>query len=288
MDTQRELNNVFVIASREFKEYLKSKRFLLIGAFYAVMALAIIGISVLAFNQAKGMGMADSVKPSMVLTMMDYLNIILVLLAIIIMADTISGEKRDRTIYQLLSKPVERSTVVLGKFAGCVGVVSFFFAASSLIAYALVVLLTGIYPSVGDVMSVVEVVMFMILMFAVYVALGTLISTVTKNPLISILGGIIVWIAFFFSNTIGEIIGSISASSGGMIVLDDTFASYPIYAKAMVWVNPISHDMVGYLLGGGASETVIGLPAWGNILFLAAYVVILLAASIVLFERQDI
>ncbi len=288
MDTQRELNNVFVIAGREFKEYLRSKRFLLIGAFYAVMALAIIGITVLAFNQAKGMGMADTVKPSMVLTLMDYLNIILVLLAIIITADTISGEKRDRTIYQLLSKPVERGTVVLGKFVGCVGVVSFFFAASSLVAYALVVVLTGIYPTAGDVMSVLEVVVFMMLLFAVYVALGTLISTVTKNPLISILGGIIVWIAFFFSNTIGEILGSISASSGGMIVLGDTFSSYPIYAKAMVWINPISHDLVGYLLGGGAAGTVVGLPAWGNVLFLVVYVVVLLAASIVLFKNQDI
>jgi len=287
MDTRRELNNVFIIAAKEFKDYIKSKRFLLVGALYAIMALAIIGITLLAYDQSKYYGMIDLFKPSMVLTLMDYLNIILVLLAVIITADTISGEKRDRTIYQLLSKPVERSTVVLGKFAGCLGVVSFFFATSAMIAYALVVMLTGIYPSAGDVMSVIAVVVFMILMFSVYVALGTLISTVTKNPLISILGGIIVWIAFFFLNTVGELIGSFSASSEGALVIGDTFAVYPIYAKAMVWVNPISHDLVNYILGNSPSPPV-GMPAWANALFLLAYTGILLLSSVELFKRQDI
>ncbi len=287
MDTQRELNNIFIIAAKEFRDYIKSKRFILVGILYAVMALAIIGITMLMFNDYKSAGMAAEFKPSTVLSLMDVLNIILVLLAVIITADTISVEKKDRTIYQLLSKPVERSTVVLGKFVGCLGVVSFFFASSSLLAYILVAILTGVHPSVGDLMSILEVVVFMILLFSVYVALGILISTVTKNPLISILGGIIAWMALFFSNTIGGMIGNLSVNNVNVIILSDPFPQYPIYAKALVLIDPISHDVVRFLLGSSL-EPPDGMPAWANVIFLMAYVGILLLVSVELFKRQDI
>ncbi len=286
MDTQRELNNVFTIAAREFKDNIKSKRFILIGVLYAVMALAIIGITMLMFNDYKSMGMGALFKPGSVLTLMDILNIILVLLAVIITADTISAERKDRTIYQLLSKPVERGTVILGKFVGCLGVVSFFFAVSSLLAYALVVILTGVYPSVADIMSALAAVAFMILLFSVYVALGILISTVTKNPLLSILGGIIAWIGFFFSNTIGSMMGSMSLSGTSMIISGDPFTQYPVYARALVIIDPISHDLVKYILNGGTAPD--GMPAWANALFLLAYTCILLLISTWLFKRQDI
>jgi len=287
MDTQRELNNIFTIAAKEFRDYIKSKRFILVGILYAVMALAIIGITLLIFNNYKSIGMASQFKPSAVLSMMDILNLILVLLAVIITADTISAEKKDRTIYQLLSKPVERSTVVWGKFVGCLGVVSFFFTSSSLLAYALIAILTGVYPPAGDVMNVLEVIVFMILLFSVYVALGILISAVTKNPLISILGGVIAWMAFFFSNAIGGAMGNLAINSGSTIVLGDPFPQYPIYAKILVLIDPISHDVVNFLLGSSQYPP-DGMPAWANVIFLLAYAGILLLVSVELFKRQDI
>src|SRR5512146_1454271 len=123
MAAQEQLNDILIIASKEFRDYIKSKRFILVGVLYAVMALAILGITIMSLNYMKSMGLMSDFMPSQVLSTMDYLNIILVLLAVIITADTISAERKDRTIYQLLSKPVERSTVILGKFIGCLGVV---------------------------------------------------------------------------------------------------------------------------------------------------------------------
>lgn len=286
MAATAELNNVLTIAVKEFKDYVKSRRFILIGVLYAVMALAIFGITLLSLNYMKDLGMASDFQPSQVLATMDILNIILVLLAVIITADTISAERKDRTIYQLLSKPVERSTVILGKFIGCLGVVSFFYAAGSILAYALIAIVGGIMPSGADLMNTALVIVFMVVLFAVYVALGILISTVTRNPLISILGGIIAWVALFFSNTIGNIIGSLAVMNEGTILLGDAFSSYPLYAKALIWIDPISHDIVSSLLNG-AKETV-GLPLWANVLVLLAFTAILLLASDILFNRQDL
>lgn len=286
MAAQAEFNNILIIASKEFKDYIKSKRFILVGVLYAIMALAIFGITLMSLNYAKSMGMASEFMPSQVLGTMDILNIILVLLAVIITADTISAERKDRTIYQLLSKPVERSTVILGKFLGCLGVVSFFYAAGSILAYILIIIAGGIMPSGTDLLNVVMVIVFMVVLFAVYVALGILISTATKNPLISILGGIIAWVALFFSDTIGSIIGSLSTMNQGMIMLGDTFSQYPIYAKLLIWIDPISHDIVAPLLAGTADKS--GIPLWGNVVILLAFTGILLLAANEIFNRQDL
>lgn len=286
MAAQEQLNDILIIASKEFRDYLKSKRFILVGVLYAVMALAILGITIMSLNYMKSMGLMSDFMPSQVLSTMDYLNIILVLLAVIITADTISAERKDRTIYQLLSKPVERSTVILGKFIGCLGVVSFFYGAGSIIAYVLTAVVAGVVPSGTDLLNAAMVIVFMVILFGVYVALGILISTVTKNPLISILGGIVAWVALYFSNTIGNLIGYLSLMNGGTIILGDSFAQYPLYAKLLIWIDPISHDIVSPLLAGTADK--VGMPLWANVVILLLFTGILLLAADGLFKRQDI
>ncbi|BAI61308.1 putative ABC transporter [Methanocella paludicola SANAE] len=286
MAAQGQMNDILIIASKEFRDYLKSKRFILVGVLYAVMALAILGITIMSLNYMKSMGLMSDFMPSQVLSTMDYLNIILVLLAVIITADTISAERKDRTIYQLLSKPVERSTVILGKFIGCLGVVSFFYGAGSIIAYVLTAVVAGVVPSGTDLLNAAMVIVFMVILFGVYVALGILISTVTKNPLISILGGIVAWVALYFSNTIGNLIGYLSLMNGGTIILGDSFAQYPLYAKLLIWIDPISHDIVSPLLAGTADK--VGMPLWANVVILLLFTGILLLAADGLFKRQDI
>jgi ABC-type transport system involved in multi-copper enzyme maturation permease subunit len=286
MAAQEQLNDVLTIASKEFRDFLKSKRFILVGILYAVMALAILGITVMSLNYMKSMGMMSDFMPSQVLSTMDYLNIILVLLAVIITADTISAERKDRTIYQLLSKPVERSTVVIGKFLGCLAVVSFFYGAGSIIAYVLTAIVAGVVPSGADLLNAAMVIIFMVILFGVYVALGILISTVTKNPLISILGGIVAWVALYFSNTIGNLIGYLSLMNEGTIFLGDSFAQYPLYAKLLIWIDPISHDIVSPLLAGAADK--VGMPLWANVVILLLFTCVLLLAADWLFKRQDI
>jgi len=144
----------------------------------------------------------------------------------------------------------------------------------------------GVVPSGADLLNSAMAIVFMVVLFAVYVALGILISTVTKNPLISILGGIVAWVALYFSNTIGNLIGYLSLMSGGTIILGDSFAQYPLYAKMLIWIDPISHDIVSPLLTGAADK--VGLPLWANVAILLLYTGILLLVADGLFKRQDI
>jgi ABC-2 type transport system permease protein len=301
-NSARELNNIWTIARKEFMDNVVSKRFLIIGIVYFAMALLLAGLVIYLYTSYAGVlndanisdwtrmqaqSVVDSFKPDMVLSYMNTLNIVLALLAVFVSADTLSAEKKDRTILQLMSKPVDRSSIIMGKFLGCLGVVTSLFMGSALVAYILVAIVTGKFPAIGDIPMVLAAIVSMVLMLAVYVAIGVLISTVTKNPFISIIGSLLVWIGLWFCGTIGDFIGQISQASSTLIV-GDPFNSYPIVAKVMVWVNPLSHSVMPQLLDPTSAQVAAGMPTWANVVFVLAYTGILLAIAILLFERENV
>ena len=279
----KEIQNIQTIAVKEFRDNLKSKRFIILGVFYFGFALLLTFAVVMMTRNASSL---SDFKADMVLSIMNNLNIVLALLAIIVSSDTISVERKDRTILQLLSKPVDRSSVILGKFLGCLGVVSALFLSSAIFAYLATAVITGKYPAAGDLLIVAEGLISMVLMLSVYVAIGVLISTVTKNPFISIIGSLMAWIGLWFSSILGNIVGY-NVASGGAPIFMGGFNDYPIYAKVMVWIDPLSHGILEQLLNPMAEQMASGLPLWGNVVFLLAYAVVLLILAIMLFEYQD-
>ena len=280
----KEIQNIQTIAVKEFKDNLKSKRFLILGVFYFGFALLLTFAVVMMTRSAASL---EAFKPDMVLSIMSNLNIVLALLAVIVSSDTLSMERKDRTILQLLSKPVDRSSIILGKFLGCLSVVAALFLASAIFAYLATAVLTGKYPAAGDLLPVAGGLLSMVLMLSVYVAIGVLISTFTKNPFISIIGSLMAWIGLWFSSTIGNIVGYNVASGGAMFFLGG-FDDYPIYAKILVWIDPLSHDIMSPLLNPAMEQAAVGMPLWANVVFLVVYTAVLLILAILLFENQDL
>ncbi|WP_424357657.1 ABC transporter permease [Methanocella sp. MCL-LM] len=280
----KEIQNIQTIAVKEFKDNLKSKRFLILGVFYFGFALLLTFAVVMMTRSAASL---EAFKPDMVLSIMSNLNIVLALLAVIVSSDTLSMERKDRTLLQLLSKPIDRSSVILGKFLGCLSVVAALFLGSAIFAYLATAVLSGKYPAAGDLLPVAGGLLSMVLMLSVYVAIGVLISTFTKNPFISIIGSLMAWIGLWFSSTIGNIVGYNVASGGAMFFLGG-FDDYPIYAKILVWIDPLSHDIMSPLLNPAMEQAAVGMPLWANIVFLVVYTAVLLILAILLFENQDL
>ena len=296
MPGKSELTDIMTVASKEFLDDLRSKRLLLIGIFY-------IGIGILLsggvwFVYTKGwtpMLFITSTPADMVLSVMSLASILLVILAIILPSDSISQEKNSRTIYQLLSKPVRRRSVIIGKYLGSLSVISFLFIISAILSYVLTTVLTGVLPGAGRVAVIVLALIAMLLLFAVYVAIGILVSTVTRNPLVSIVISLLVWVGFLAIDIAAFILGIFSimgnavttavAASGGVV---DPYSLYPWYVKIVMWIDPGSHNVMGQVLSGSSSGLTSGLPLWANVIILLAYTGIALAASIVIFERQDL
>ncbi len=294
MQTKNDLTDIMTVASKEFLDDIRSKRLLLIGIFYVGIGLLLSGG--VWFVYAKGMIpmlFITTTPADVVLGIMSLSSIILVILAIILPSDSISQEKNSRTIYQLLSKPVRRRSVILGKYLGCLAVVSSLFIVSAIFSYLLTTLLTGILPGAGRMAAIVLALLAMLLLFAVYVAIGILVSTVTRNPLVSIVVSLLVWVGFLAIDIAGFILAIFSMIGNAATTMIgasgvDAFSQYPWYVKIVMWIDPGSHNVMGQVLSGSTSGLTSGLPLWANIMILLAYTVIVLAASVMIFEKQDL
>jgi ABC-2 type transport system permease protein len=287
MTVEKEARDIQIIAIKEIMDNVRSKRFIFIGFIYFVLALLLAGIIVMEYGFMTDMYPGQS-TPVDVLTLLNSFSFILMLLAVVIAADTISIEKRYRTIYQLLSKPVERRSVILGKFTGCLAIMALLFMLSALSALAIAAVFTGLYPTMANLGDVFTSIISMILLFAVYIALGILISAITKNPLVSIIIGVVAWLGLTFIDVLGNALGGLGTDFvGGREDLVSTFDFYPLYAKLLVWVDPSSHNIVNQLLTGAGPVT-NGLPIWANLVMLLVTLGVLLGASVIVFDRQDL
>jgi ABC-type transport system involved in multi-copper enzyme maturation permease subunit len=125
-------------------------------------------------------------------------KIVLSLFALLISYDAISGEKERGALRMIISNPLPRSTVILGKFIG--GLVSLLVPLS-------VPLLTGfilltVYPDVslsGEDWARIGLIGGLFLLYiSVYFTLGFLISTLTGRPSNSLFVLLFIWVASVF------------------------------------------------------------------------------------------
>lgn len=281
-----ELSKILLIARKEFMENITSKRFFLIGGVYGFFAGLILLLMLMiysgSYQETKAL-----IEPSTVFYFMDGLNFIMGLLAIIIASDAISSEKHERTIYQLMSKPISRSSVVIGKFLGAFGMVSVFFLGSVISVYLLSSIVTMKFPGIADIPGVLAIMFSMLMVYTVYISFGILISAVTKSPYVSMIGSLIVWIFTIFLSVFGNLSGQLF-STGGIILLGDPFDGYPLVTKVMIWLDPKSHSITIPLLSDQAGANIVGLPLWANVVFVMIYSVVLIAAAVILFNEKDI
>ncbi|HEY3421637.1 MAG TPA: ABC transporter permease subunit, partial [Methanocellaceae archaeon] len=139
MAAKSEITDIMTVASKEFLDDIKSKRLLLIGIFYIGIGLLLSGG--VWFMYTKGWlppaVFTKATPADIVLSVMNLASILLMILAIILPSDSLSQEKSSRTIYQLLSKPVRRRSVIIGKYLGSLSVISSLFIISAVLSYVL-------------------------------------------------------------------------------------------------------------------------------------------------------
>jgi ABC-type transport system involved in multi-copper enzyme maturation permease subunit len=122
-------------------------------------------------------------------------TVLLSLLAIAVTFDSVCGERSDGTLALLLSYPVRRSSVLLAKIAGAIGVLTIGFV-PALAAVMLLMLVRGI-----SLMSVAHWIAFgaaSILYLLVFATLGVAVSASSPRPADAALRCLLVWVLLVF------------------------------------------------------------------------------------------
>jgi ABC-type transport system involved in multi-copper enzyme maturation permease subunit len=272
------------IIKKEIKELVKTKRLLIIGVLFFIVTTALSVVSALYLEQGPN-EMISSVLYSIVLLFVS-------LLAIMLSYDSIAGERSKGSLSLVLSKPVHRSIIFLGKFLAILLFSGLIFLLISSWGYWLNAAIFGEFPSGGEVLSAYRFFLSALLLIACWAAFGMFFSTLFKSPTTALVMVLILWILVL--PMISEIpltyyIAQGLMGPGGPGGQAQLELNLPAWAKVLYAFNPDNSfsELRGQLFG----SSLLGFSVFNlaeSFAALAAFFVIFLPSGMQLFRRLSL
>jgi ABC-2 type transport system permease protein len=215
-----------VVAAKELADHLYSGRF--------VVLLAVLGIATAAAVFAASGGIRDVAPNARGITalflklftvttdpvpfpLILFVSFLAPLLGIMFGFDSINGERSQGTLPRLLSQPIHRDEVILGKFVAGIGVVSIMLTALVVFVAGIGIFRLGVTPAASEVSRLLIWLLFTIIYVAFWQALATLVSVRTTRAATSALIPVGVWLvlALFWGFIAGAAADAISPADIG-------------------------------------------------------------------------
>ena len=190
------LRETSLIAGREVREALRSRWFAAAAASFLLLALA---LSWLGLAGAQRSGLAGFDRTTAALLNLTLLFVPLVALSLGGLG--VAGELEDGSLALLLSHPVTRTEVYVGKYLGMVASMG----ASIVAGFGAAGLVVGVLTGGGQVRPFLELVGLSLLLAAASLSLGTLISVMARSRARAVGAAFAAWLALVYLCDLGAI-----------------------------------------------------------------------------------
>lgn len=275
------MTNILILARKEIQEGMRNRWVLATTLLLAALALT------LSFLGSAPTGNVGVNRLDVVIVSLSSLTIFLVpLIALLLSHDAIVGETERGTMLLLLSYPIGRGEVILGKFLGHLAILAF----ATLFGYgaaALALTLTGTAIGMGSWLSFVSMVGSSVLLGAVFVAIGYLTSTLASER--STAGGIAIGIWLFFVLIYDmALLGALVAAQGRALpagLIDALLLANPTDAYRLLNLGSGSASALSGM-GGIAGHT--GLSAPVLVAALVLWTIVPLGCANFIFSRREV
>lgn len=273
-----DLTNVQTIAGKELRDALRNRWFLFFTIAFAGLAL---GLSALSQPQGSQLQLAGYGR-----TAASLINLVLLfvpLLSLMLGSINIASDQETGTLAYLLTQPISRSEIILGKYLGLAGALF----ATLTMGFGLAGVALSIQGQVSDVGGYILTVLLAWLLALAMLSLGFLLSTLAHKTAVALGGSLLLWLLLVFVGDLGIM--------GTAVV-----TRMPIQSVFFLAVlNPLQLFKIASILTIQASLEVLG-PAglyatehFGSALFplilggLLLWIVLPLGAALTVFTRQE-
>ena len=195
--------SIYIIAKKEFLDNIRNKWFLLLTVLFIILILA---FSYVAGGQTGGNTFGN--MQNTVLGLVSISSILIPLIAIILGFGTISGEAESGALYVVLSYPIRRVEVLLGKLFGLGTVIM----VSIFLGFGLGGVIIAATVGTESFGGYLGFILLSIFVGFIYLSLSICISAFCKRRITSIAGGLVI---FFWGLIYGTVILAILLASGG-------------------------------------------------------------------------
>jgi len=275
------VRQVVIIAGKELRDGMRNRWVLATTALLAALALTLAFLGAAPTGTVKVSGLAVTIVS------LSSLTIFLVpLIALLLSYDAIVGEVDRGTMALLLTYPVTRWQVVLGKFAGHVGILGF----ATVIGYGVagLALQWAGNEDLGAWVAFAVMVASSVLLGGVFVAIGYFVSALVRDR--GTAGGIAVGVWLFFVLLYDmALLGVLVADQGRTVTADGLNLLLLLNpADAYRLLNLTATPDVSGFAGVAGLGVRTGLGPGALLGALAAWVVVPLAAATALFGRRQL
>ena len=206
-------------------------------------------------------------------------NFLSVMLTIVISVDTLAGEIASGTIHTIVTKPLRRWEVVLGKWLGLAGMLSIFVASMSAGIMAISWLIARYVPP-NPVQGSALMIAGMMVVLTLSVLGSTRLSTLANGIVVLMLYGL-AFIAGWIEQ-IGAFTRNATAVNIGIMV-SLFMPSEAMWKRAAYFMQPAFSRELGITPFSSASA-----PSAAMVVYTAIYIVVALTAALRLFQKRDL
>jgi ABC-2 type transport system permease protein len=123
--------------------------------------------------------------------------------------DAINRERNQGTLSKILSQPIYRDEVILGKYLAGLVVITIFFSSMMLIMIGLGLMAVGLVPTVDEVLRLLAYLVLSIIYVGFWLGLALLLSIIFRSVATSALAAAALWILMsFFVPVLGQAVAS--------------------------------------------------------------------------------
>lgn len=304
------------LVRKELADHLKSKRFLIL--------LLLIGCTSFASLYGAISGLSDAIQSdsnfiflklytssgSSIPSFMSFIALLGPIVGLALGFDAINSERSNGTLNRLVSQPIYRDAIIVGKFLAGTIVIAIVIFSMGIALGAVGMAATGLVPDVEEVLRILIFLFFTVVYIAFWLAMSILFSVICRHSATSALASISVWIFFaifmsLVANIVANAVYPVNDQYGTMINSLNNYtlnqnlnriSPYYLYSEAVSTImNPSVRSVnvvtVSQLTGAISGYLSLGqslLLVWPHLTGLAALMFIAFGGSYVGFMRQEI
>ena len=304
------------LVRKELADHLKSKRFLIL--------LLLIGCTSFASLYGAISGLSDAIQSdsnfiflklytssgSSIPSFMSFIALLGPIVGLALGFDAVNSERSNGTLNRLVSQPIYRDAIIVGKFLAGTIVIAIVIFSMGIALSAVGMAATGLVPDVEEVLRILIFLFFTVIYIAFWLAMSILFSVICRHSATSALASISVWIFFaifmsLVANIVANAVYPVNDQYGTMINSLNNYtlnqnlnriSPYYLYSEAVSTImNPSVRSVnvvtVSQLTGAISGYLSLGqslLLVWPHLTGLAALMLIAFGGSYVGFMRQEI
>jgi ABC-2 type transport system permease protein len=225
---------------KELADHLRNKRFLIL--------LLLIGSTSFASLYGAISGLSDAISSdsnfvflklytssgSSIPSFMSFIALLGPIVGLALGFDAINSERTGGTLNRLVSQPIYRDSIIIGKFLAGTALIATIIYSMGIALGAVGILCTGLKPSTEEVLRVLIFLTFTVIYIAFWLALSIFFSVICRHAATSALASIALWIFFaIFMSLVASIIAN---------------AVYPVNDEYSAMVNTLKNYNLNYNL----------------------------------------